>query len=131
MGDLLTFNTFLRLCAGSAGQQLNLSRLGADAGISRPTANAWRSVLESSFLCFRLGPWHTSHRKRLIKAPKLHFCDRGLVCHLLGVRTAQQLETHPLRGSTFESWLASEAMKMHLNQRQEASAYRAPTGPAR
>ncbi|MCC6514309.1 MAG: ATP-binding protein [Geothrix sp.] len=123
VGDLLGFNTFLRLCAGSTGQELNLSRLGADAGISQPTAKAWLSVLESSFLCFRLGPWHTNHRKRLVKAPKLHFYDSGLVCYLLGIRTAEQLETHPLRGSIFETWVASEVMKMHLHQGLEASAF--------
>jgi predicted AAA+ superfamily ATPase len=123
VGDLLSFNTFLRLCAGSTGQELNLSRLGADAGISQPTAKAWLSVLESSFLCFRLGPWHTNHRKRLVKAPKLHFYDAGLVCYLLGIRNAQQLETHPSRGSIFESWVASEVMKLHLHLGQEAMAF--------
>lgn len=123
VGDLLTFNTFLCLCAGSTGQELNLSRLGADAGISQPTAKAWLSVLESSFLCFRLGPWHTNHRKRLVKAPKLHFYDAGLVCYLLGIRAAQQLEAHPLRGSIFETWVASEVMKMHLHRGVEALAF--------
>ncbi len=123
VGDLLNFNTFLRLCAGSTALELNLSRLGADAGISQPTAKAWLSVLESSFLCFRLGPWHTNHRKRLVKAPKLHFYDAGLVCYLLGIRNAQQLETHPLRGSIFETWVASEVMKMHLHQGLEPSVF--------
>ena len=123
VGDLMSFTTFLRLCAGSTGQELNLSRLGADAGISQPTAKAWLSVMESSFLCFRLGPWHTNLRKRLVKAPKLHFYDTGLVCYLLGIRNAQQLETHPLRGAIFETWVASEVMKMHLHQGLEASAF--------
>lgn len=123
VGDLMSFNTFLRLCAGSTGQELNLARLGSDAGISQPTAKAWLSVLESSFLCFRLGPWHTNHRKRLVKAPKLHFYDAGLVCYLLGIRTAQQLETHPLRGAIFETWVVAEAMKLHLHQGQEAPAF--------
>jgi predicted AAA+ superfamily ATPase len=123
VGDLLSFTTFLRLCAGSTGQELNLSRLGADAGISQPTAKAWLSVMESSFLCFRLGPWHTNLRKRLVKSPKLHFYDTGLVCHLLGIRNARQLETHPLRGPIFETWVASEVMKMHLHQGLEASAF--------
>ena len=78
--------------------------------------------MESSFLCFRLGPWHTNHRKRLVKAPKLHFYDAGLACHLLGLRTAQQVATHPLRGAIFESWVASEVMKLHLHQGLEAAA---------
>ena len=122
IGDLLSFTTFLRLCAGSTGQELNLARLGADAGVSQPTAKAWLSVLESSFICFRLGPWHSNLRKRLVKAPKLHFYDSGLVCYLLGIRKAQQLETHPSRGAIFESWVAAEAMKLHFHQGEEPSA---------
>lgn len=111
VGDLETFTVFLRLCAGSTAQELNLSRLGADAGISQPTAKAWLSILETSFLVFRLPPWHANVRKRLIKAPKLHFYDTGLVCHLLGIQTPQQLQAHPSRGAIFETWVASELLK--------------------
>lgn len=74
-------------------------------------------------MCFRLGPWQANQRKRLVKAPKLHFYDAGLVCYLLGIRNAQQLETHPLRGGIFETWAASEVMKMHLHLGLEPLAF--------
>jgi hypothetical protein len=48
VGDLGRFTTFLRLCAAHTAQELKLSALRADAGISHNTANAWLSVLESS-----------------------------------------------------------------------------------
>jgi predicted AAA+ superfamily ATPase len=54
VGDLLVFQTFLRLCAGRTGQLLNLSSLAADCGISHSTARSWLSVLEASFIAFRL-----------------------------------------------------------------------------
>ena len=111
VGDLDTFMVFLRLCAGSTAQELNLSRLGADAGVSHTTARAWLSVLETSFLVFRTPPWHANLRKRLVKAPKLHFFDTGLVCHLLGIQAPQQLQSHPSRGAIFETWVASELLK--------------------
>jgi predicted AAA+ superfamily ATPase len=123
VGDLETFTGFLRLCAGSTAQELNLARLGADAGISQPTAKAWLSVLETSFLCFRLPPWHANLRKRLIKAPKLHFYDTGLVCHLLGIQTAQQLQNHPARGAIFETWVASELLKQRYHRGLQPSAH--------
>ena len=71
IGDLDAFTGFLRVCAGSTGLELNLARLGADIGISQPTAKAWLSVLEASFICFRLPAWHPHFRKRLVKAPNL------------------------------------------------------------
>lgn len=55
--DLDAFSMFLRFAAGRTGQEQNLSSLGADAGITHPTARAWMSVLEASFVVFRAPPW--------------------------------------------------------------------------
>ncbi len=121
--DLSTFTTFLRLAAGRSGQEINLSTLGADAGVSHNTARSWLSVLEASYICFRVPAWYTNVRKQLIKAPKLHFYDSGLVCHLLGVRRPDELLHHPLRGAIFESWVASEVVKTHVHRGQEPRLY--------
>jgi predicted AAA+ superfamily ATPase len=123
IGDLEAFTVFLRLCAGSTGQELNLARLGADAGVSQPTAKAWLSVLETSFLCFRLPAWHANLRKRLVKAPKLHFYDTGLVCHLLGIQAPEQLRHHPSRGAIFETWVAAELLKQRHHRGLQPSAH--------
>ena len=48
--------------------------------------------------------------------PKLHFLDTGLACWLLGIRTVEQLRSHPLRGALFESWVVAEAYKALLNR---------------
>ena len=80
IGDLGTFQRFVQLCASRTAQLLNLSSLALDAGISQPTAKTWLSILEATFLAFRLQPYFASLGKRLIKTPKLHFIDAGLVC---------------------------------------------------
>jgi hypothetical protein len=113
VGDLGSFQTFVRLCAGRAGTLVNLSSLGADAGISQPTARSWLSALEVGFLVFRLRPYLPNLRKRLIKTPKLYFYDSGLLCFLLGIRDPDQLRHHRMRGAVFESWVISEVMKAH------------------
>lgn len=117
--DLTTFSAFLRLLAGRTAQELNLSQLGADAGVSHNTARAWLSILEASLLVFRVEPWHTNLRKQIVKAPKIHFFDSGLVCRLLGIRTPEELRHHPLRGAVFESWVAAEIMKWHVHRGEE------------
>ena len=109
--DLTAFASFLKLCAGGTGQVLNLSALGSDCGINHNTAKAWLSVLETSYLIFRLPAWHVNLRKQIVKAPKLHFLDSGLVCYLLGIRSPDELRHHPLRGAIFESWAVSEIYK--------------------
>lgn len=110
------FTTFLKLCAAQSGQELNLSRLGADAGVSHNTAKSWLSLLRASFICFTLPAWVPSIRKQLVKAPKLHFIDTGLLCYLLGIRNPDEVVHHPLRGAIFESWVASELYKAHVHR---------------
>ncbi len=126
VGDLIAFQRFVELCAGRTGQLLNLSSLAADAGVSQPTAKSWLSVLEASFIVFRLPAFHANHRKRLVKMPKLHFLDTGLVCRLLGIRTTDHLRSHPLRGAIFETWVVTEMLKHRTNagRRPDLAHYR-------
>jgi predicted AAA+ superfamily ATPase len=121
VGDLLAFQTFLRLAAGRTGQLLNLSALGADAGVTHVTARSWLSVLEASYVAWRLPPFHSNLGKRLVKTPKLHFLDSGLVCYLLGIRSPDQLREHPLVGFVFETWVAAEILKARINRGLPAS----------
>ena len=113
--DLHAFQAFLSLVAGRTGQELNLSALAGDAGVSVNTVKAWLSVLEASYLVLLLPAWHPNTRKQVVKAPKLHMLDSGLACHLLGIRTPEQLTVHPLRGAILESWMVAEVAKARLN----------------
>lgn len=121
--DLNAFSSFMKLIAGSTAQEINLSRLGNDTGISHNTAKSWLSVLETAWLIQQLPAWHRNIRKQIIKAPKLHFIDTGLICYLLGIRSADELRHHPLRGAIFESWVYSEVQKNKLNNNQSISLY--------
>lgn len=121
--ELEAFQRFVMFCAGRTGQLLNLSSLAADCGITHNTAKAWLSVLEASYIVFRLQPHHASFNKRLVKAPKLYFHDVGLACWLLGIQSPQQMEAHPLRGSLFETFVVAELMKSRLNAGERPGMY--------
>ncbi len=121
--DLAAFQTFLRLCAGRTGQLLNMSSLGADAGITHPTVGEWLSVLEASFIVFRLQPFFRNLGKRLVKSPKLYFHDTGLLCFLLGIRSVEDLRLHYLRGAIFENWVITEMIKARTNRGQAADFF--------
>ena len=114
--NLTKFQTFIRLCAGRVGTELNASVLSNETGVSVHTISEWMSVLEASWIIFRLQPFSRNIGKRLIKTPKIYFCDTGLVCFLLGIRTEEQLTLHPLRGSIFENYVVLEVLKIKLNQ---------------
>ena len=102
---------------------LNLSSLAGETGISHTTARKWLSVLESSYIVHLLPPYHKNFGKRLIKSPKLYFIDVGLACWLLGIRSAELLSMHPLRGAMFESLVVSEFLKSRYNAGKPADLY--------
>lgn len=115
IGQLSAFVRFIKLCAGRIGQLLNLSSLANECGISVPTATAWISVLEASYICYLLKPDWNNLSKRLVKSPKLYFYDTGLACSLLGIDSAKQVATHYLRGGLFENLVINEFVKRAWN----------------
>ncbi|MEE6147431.1 ATP-binding protein [Olsenella sp. YH-ols2223] len=120
---LSSYRTLLELCAQCTGSLLNISRLANAAGVSRESVSSWLSMLESSYVVFRLRPYHTNLRKRLTKTPKLYFYDTGLLCYLLRIRTLEQLLTSPYLGAVFENLVIEERMKAHLNAGEEPDLY--------
>jgi len=123
VGDLDAFDRFVRLCAGRAGQVLNLSALAGDAGITHTTARRWLSVLETGFIVRRTPPHHRNFGKRLVKSPKLHFLDPGLLCYLLGVREPADLHHHAGRGAIFETFVFAELLKNRLHRDDHGTIY--------
>lgn len=121
--DLGQFDTFLRLSATRTAQILNVSGLGSDAGLSNQTASQWLSVLQASHLVHLLRPHHANLGKRLIKSPKLHWLDSGLCAYLLEMRTPQHVESHPMRGALFESFVLTELMKQAFNAGRRPNFY--------
>ncbi|MDE0513315.1 MAG: ATP-binding protein [Gammaproteobacteria bacterium] len=114
--DFVKFENFVRLCAGRVGQLLNQSCLANDVGVSSATIAEWLSVLEASFVIFRLRPYYENFGKRIIKAPKLYFVEPGLAAWLLGIETETQMRRDPLKGNLFENMVVVEALKTLLNR---------------
>lgn len=117
--DLRQFETFMRLAAARTASELNLSALAGDVGVTQQTARRWFNALEIGYLATALPPHHANYRKRLRKRPRLHFLDTGLICYLLGIRDAVMLESHPLRGAIFESFVVAELVKAFSATRRD------------
>ncbi|MCC6536195.1 MAG: DUF4143 domain-containing protein, partial [Bryobacterales bacterium] len=114
--DLATFRRFLTLTASRHGQVLNRTDLAAPLGISVPTVSNWLNTLETTGHILLVPPYFTNFGKRLTKSPKLYWTDSGLLCHLLGIRSGQELERSPFLGAIFEGFIASELVKSQINR---------------
>lgn len=114
--DTRQFRTFVGLCAARVGQLLNLNSLANECGISQPTARAWLSILESSYIIFQLQPFYRNFNKRIVKSPKIYFYDTGLLCHILGIRNNHVFNANALRGNIFENLIIAELYKQNEHQ---------------
>lgn len=113
--NLSSFQRFVRMCAARIGQLLNLSALASDCGISHNTASSWLSILEASYIVYLLRPHYINFNKRLVKMPKLYFCDTGLAAWLLGIRNSEDIFFHAQRGALFENLIVMEFLKRCWN----------------
>lgn len=110
------FRRFVVLCAARVGTEFNASGLSNEIGVSIHTIQSWINVLEASYIIFHLRPFYRNIGKRLTKKAKIYFYDSGLVCYLLGIRTTEQLNTHPLRGEIFENMVVGDMIKNIYNK---------------
>lgn len=114
--DLHLFQRFMMLAASRVGQILNKNSLASDVGIDAKTIESWISILEACYILYRLPPYFENFGKRIVKSPKIYFCDVGLVAYLLGIETVDQMVRDPLRGYLFENLVVNELMKARFNQ---------------
>lgn len=121
--NLRQFETFIRLLSGRVAQLLNIESLASDTGVSATTVKEWLSILEASYVIRLLRPYYRNFGKRFIKAPKIYFIETGLAAYLLGIRSAEQVSSHPLVGSLFENMTVMEAFKQRLNRGEEGNFY--------
>ncbi len=110
------FRRFVVLCAARVGTEFNTAGLSNEIGVSIHTIQSWINVLEASYIIFHLRPFYRNIGKRLTKKTKIYFYDSGLVCYLLGIRTSEQLNTHPLRGEIFENMVVGDMIKNIYNK---------------
>jgi predicted AAA+ superfamily ATPase len=132
IGDLETYDKFIRILAARPGQLLNMAAVSNDCGVSASTIKRWLSILEASGIIFYLHPYHTNVRTRLVKTPKIYFYDTGLVCRVNNIRTENEIYSHAMAGQIFENYCVSEARKKLINTsfyNSNMHFYRADKGP--
>jgi len=130
VGDLNSFERFLRICAGRTGQLLNMSEISRDVGVSVPTIKKWINILEASYQIYLLPPHHKNFGKRMTKSPKLYFLDPAIATFLMGLHSREPVLNGPMLGRLFESVVVSEWIKafLHRGERPELFFWRSKGG---
>lgn len=121
--DVAQFQKFMKLVAGRVGQLMDYSSLAGDVGVSATTVKSWLSILEVSFIVYKLSPYFENFGKRLIKSPKYYFMDTGLLCFLLGIENPAQVARDPLVGQLFENLVIMDVVKNRYNSGKLENLY--------
>ncbi|MGQ0569490.1 MAG: ATP-binding protein [Armatimonadota bacterium] len=106
---LLRFWTMLGHYHGGVWNAAEPSR---SLGVSQPTVRRYLDLLTGLYMVRQLQPWHENLNKRQVKAPKVYIRDGGLLHALLGIRTEQEILSHPKVGASWEGYVIEEVLKL-------------------
>lgn len=101
----------LQILAHHSGQLTNFTQIGGQLGIDDKTTRKYTGILEQLFLVHRVSPWFRNQLKRLIKTPKLHFLDSGLLAAMRGLTAEQMAKDRSSFGALLETFTFSEIVK--------------------
>ncbi len=126
--DVRTTMQLLRMVASVHGQMLNASLFAKSIGVTVHTVQRYLAFFEQAFLVFTLPSYHTNLRKRLVKAPKIHVLDTGILHALLGTQSIDQLRGHHAQGQSWEGFVVQQvrarygkAVGLHYFRTQDGS----------
>ena len=119
--DTEGFRKFLRACAAFSGQLVNYNDLGLSAGVSGVTAKEWVKVLQSMGIVFLLEPYSSNELKRLVKTPKLYFCDTGFCAYLSSWTTRDVLMNGAASGHYYENYVIAELLRHYAYGRNKVN----------
>lgn len=123
IGNLDVFHKFITLLAARCGSILNYSTYSTELGVSIPTIKKWFSIMEASFIVFKLQPYYENIGKRISKSHKFYFIDTGLAAYLAGINNADFLLRSNMGGNYFENFIISEFYKNKLNFNENLNMY--------
>ena len=112
ISSLQVIPRLLSFAAAETARLFNVSDLSAPFQLSRPTIRDYLTLLERVFLLDILPPWHSNRLSRLIKTPKLHLCDTGVACSLMGMDAAALVADRATLGQLLETFVFQELRRM-------------------
>lgn len=128
--NLDSFMRFYLALALRSGALLNKADIGRDCQIDNKSLDHYISILNNTYQILQLKPYFNNQMKRLVKMPKVYMLDSGILCHLLKLNSASDLQNTEKRGAVYETFVLSELVKAasYADQPIDLSFYRTNDG---
>lgn len=102
--DLEPFVKLQKYLAINTGNLVNASAIATQLGMSAKTVQRYIRYFELSYQALSLPAWSRNETKRLVKTPKIHYLDNGIIQTILQKRGG-------ITGNEFESLVIAEIYK--------------------
>lgn len=114
--DLEPYIKLQKALALQTGSIFNASTLSTRVGVSAKTVKNYLQYLEMSYQTITLQAWERNSSKRLVKSPKVHYLDYGVLQAVTGKRGTPT-------GMEFESMVIAELFKQARQTEQPVGFY--------
>lgn len=108
-----TLRRFWMMLAHYHGNIFNASELGKSLGSNHVTMRKYLDILSGTFMVRVLSPWFENISKRQVKSPKIYFKDSGILHALLGLSSAELIQSHPKLGASWEGFALEQVIRCY------------------
>lgn len=109
--NLESYRLFISMLANLSGMVLNRSEVARSLGVSEKTVRNYLEIAAGTYIWRQVPSFEKSSMKSIVKMPRGHFCDSGLLNHLLRIRSLERLYAHPGVGAAFEGFVSEELIQ--------------------
>lgn len=120
---LVEMPRLLEVLAQQSGKLTNFTQIAGQLNLDTKTAQKYVGLLETLFLVHQLRPWHNNTLSRIVKTPKIHFIDSGLLACLNRITIESIEKDKSSFGALLETWVYSELLKMCALQNESWNIY--------
>lgn len=121
--NLDAYKRFVQMLAFASGDMINSSNFARSLDVSQPTIKNYLAIVEGTFLWRQIPSYQKNASKRLVKMPKGHLRDTGLINYLLRIQSEDDMKAHPQFGRIWETFVIEQLIRHFRNGLENASFY--------
>ncbi|HFC92018.1 MAG TPA: ATP-binding protein [Leucothrix mucor] len=117
------YKRFVQMLAFASGEIINASKFARSLDVSQPTIKHYLEIIEGTFLWRQIPSYQKNIRKRLVKMPKGHLRDTGLINYFLRLHNENDMKAHPQFGQIWEIFITEQIIRHFKNNLESVEYY--------
>lgn len=115
INKFVELNRLVKIIGQLATQEFVPAALAQQVSIDQKTVVKYIFALEQIYLIKLVPAWHRNELKKIVKKPKLHFLDSGLLASVQKITESKIRQKRQLFGCLLETFVFNELLKVSRN----------------